>query len=382
MKDLQKSEVLFDVAGLEQQLKELEDQTTNPEFWNDSANSGKILKQINNIKSKTENYKKIKENLQYILELNDLVYEEIKEMPAGAELLKSSFLLDGEQENIKKDSDLYAEIKEVLEETESLENNIEKLEISTLLSGKYDSNNAILTIHPGAGGTEAQDWAEMLYRMYTRWASQNGYDIKELDYLDGEEAGLKSVTFLVSGEYAYGYLKGEMGVHRLVRISPFDAGGRRHTSFASLEVLPEIAEDIEIDINPDDLRVDTYRSSGAGGQHINKTSSAIRITHIPTNIVVTCQSERSQIQNRETAMKMLKSKLLNLNEKENKEKIEDLKGVQMDIAWGSQIRSYVFCPYTLVKDHRTNYETGNVQAVMDGDLNGFIDSYLKWSHNK
>lgn len=382
MKDLQKSEVLFDVAGLEQQLKELEDQTTNPEFWNDSANSGKILKQINNIKSKTENYKKIKENLQYILELKDIVYEEIKEMPAGAELLKSSFLLDGEQENIKKDSDLYAEIKEVLEETESLENNIEKLEISTLLSGKYDSNNAILTIHPGAGGTEAQDWAEMLYRMYTRWASQNGYNIKELDYLDGEEAGLKSVTFLVSGEYAYGYLKGEMGVHRLVRISPFDAGGRRHTSFASLEVLPEIAEDIEIDINPDDLRVDTYRSSGAGGQHINKTSSAIRITHIPTNIVVTCQSERSQIQNRETAMKMLKSKLLNLKEKENKEKIEDLKGIQMDIAWGSQIRSYVFCPYTLVKDHRTNYETGNVQAVMDGDLNGFIDSYLKWSHNR
>lgn len=382
MKDLQKSEVLFDVAGLEQQLKELEDQTTNPEFWNDSANSGKILKQINNIKSKTENYKKIKENLQYILELKDIVYEEIKEMPAGAELLKSSFLLDGEQENIKKDSDLYAEIKEVLEETESLENNIEKLEISTLLSGKYDSNNAILTIHPGAGGTEAQDWAEMLYRMYTRWASQNGYNIKELDYLDGEEAGLKSVTFLVSGEYAYGYLKGEMGVHRLVRISPFDAGGRRHTSFASLEVLPEIAEDIEIDINPDDLRVDTYRSSGAGGQHINKTSSAIRITHIPTNIVVTCQSERSQIQNRETAMKMLKSKLLNLKEKENKEKIEDLKGIQMDIAWGSQICSYVFCPYTLVKDHRTNYETGNVQAVMDGDLNGFIDSYLKWSHNK
>ena len=382
MKDLQKSEVLFDVAGLEQQLKELENQTTNPEFWNDSANSGKILKQINNIKSKTENYKKIKENLQYILELKDIVYEEIKEMPAGTELLKSSFLLDGEQENIKKDSDLYAEIKEVLEETESLENNIEKLEISTLLSGKYDSNNAILTIHPGAGGTEAQDWAEMLYRMYTRWASQNGYNIKELDYLDGEEAGLKSVTFLVSGEYAYGYLKGEMGVHRLVRISPFDAGGRRHTSFASLEVLPEIAEDIEIDINPDDLRVDTYRSSGAGGQHINKTSSAIRITHIPTNIVVTCQSERSQIQNRETAMKMLKSKLLNLKEKENKEKIEDLKGIQMDIAWGSQIRSYVFCPYTLVKDHRTNYETGNVQAVMDGDLNGFIDSYLKWSYNK
>lgn len=238
-------------------------------------------------------------------------------------------------------------------------------------------NNAIVTIHPGAGGTEAQDWAEMLYRMYSRWATDNGYEIKELDYLDGEEAGIKSVTFLVSGSYAYGYLKGEMGVHRLVRISPFDAGGRRHTSFASVEVLPEIAEDIEVYINPDDLRIDTYRASGAGGQHVNKTSSAIRITHIPTNIVVACQSERSQIQNRETAMKMLKSKLINLKEREQKEKIEDLKGIQMDIAWGSQIRSYVFCPYTLVKDHRTNYEVGNVQAVMDGDLNEFMDAYLK-----
>ena len=213
--------------------------------------------------------------------------------------------------------------------------------------------------------------------MYSRWATDNGYEIKELDYLDGEEAGIKSVTFLVSGSYAYGYLKGEMGVHRLVRISPFDAGGRRHTSFASVEVLPEIAEDIEVYINPDDLRIDTYRASGAGGQHVNKTSSAIRITHIPTNIVVACQSERSQIQNRETAMKMLKSKLINLKEREQKEKIEDLKGIQMDIAWGSQIRSYVFCPYTLVKDHRTNYEVGNVQAVMDGDLNEFMDAYLK-----
>ena len=234
-------------------------------------------------------------------------------------------------------------------------------------------------MHPGAGGTEAQDWVEMLYRMYCRWANSNGHEVKELDYLAGDEAGIKSVTFLVSGPYAYGYLKGEMGVHRLVRISPFDACGRRHTSFASLEVLPEITEDVEININPDDLRVDTYRASGAGGQHINKTSSAIRITHIPTNIVVTCQSERSQIQNRETAMKMLKSKLLDLKEKENKDTIDDLKGVQMDIAWGSQIRSYVFCPYTLVKDHRTNYEVGNVQAVMDGDLNGFIDSYLKYN---
>ena len=258
--------------------------------------------------------------------------------------------------------------KEVLKNTSKLEESLEKLEMETLLSGKYDKNNAILTLHPGAGGTESQDWAEMLYRMYCKWAVNNGFEVQELDYLDGDEAGIKSVTFLVKGENAYGYLKGEMGVHRLVRISPFDAGGRRHTSFASLEVLPEITEDVEININPDDLRVDTYRASGAGGQHINKTSSAIRITHIPTNIVVTCQSERSQIQNRETAMKMLKSKLLDLKEKENKDTIDDLKGVQMDIAWGSQIRSYVFCPYTLVKDHRTNYEVGNVQAVMDLSL--------------
>lgn len=217
----------------------------------------------------------------------------------------------------------------------------------------------------------------MLYRMYSKWAASNGFDLKELDYLEGDEAGLKSVTFLISGTNAYGYLKSEMGVHRLVRISPFDSGGRRHTSFASLEVLPEITEDIEIEINPDDLRIDTYRASGAGGQHVNKTSSAIRITHLPTNIVVSCQAERSQTQNKETAMRMLKSKLLELKEKEQKDKIEDLKGTQMDIAWGSQIRSYVFCPYTLVKDHRTGFEVGNVQGVMDGDLNGFIYAFLK-----
>ena len=251
------------------------------------------------------------------------------------------------------------------------------MEIASLFSGKYDKNNAILTLHPGAGGTESQDWVQMLYRMYTKWALANGFQVKELDYLEGEEAGIKSVTFLVSGLYAYGNLKGEMGVHRLVRISPFDAGGRRHTSFASVEVLPEISDDIEIDIRPEDLRIDTYRASGAGGQHINKTDSAIRITHLPTNIVVSCQSERSQIQNKETAMKMLKSKLLDLKEKENKDKIEDLKGVQREIAWGSQIRSYVFHPYNLVKDHRTGYETGNTSAVMDGDLNEFILAYLK-----
>ena len=217
----------------------------------------------------------------------------------------------------------------------------------------------------------------MLYRMYTRWATNNGYTLKEIDFLEGEEAGIKSVTAIIEGEYAYGYLKGEMGVHRLVRISPFDSGGRRHTSFASVEVLPEITDDVELEINPDDLRIDTYRSSGAGGQHVNKTSSAVRITHIPTNIVTSCQTERSQLQNKETALKMLKSKLLDLKEKEHKDKIEDLKGVQRDIAWGSQIRSYVFCPYTLVKDHRTNFEVGNVEAVMNGEIDEFIDSYLK-----
>ena len=336
----------FDVVNKEKELLELEKQTMSNEFWSDTENTSKVLKRITDLKNKLNNFKKINSGLENLKDMNELLQQE-------------------------PDEEL---VKELLNNTIYTEKEIDKLEITILLSGNYDMNNAIVTIHPGAGGTEAQDWAEMLYRMYSRWATDNGYEIKELDYLDGEEAGIKSVTFLVSGSYAYGYLKGEMGVHRLVRISPFDAGGRRHTSFASVEVLPEIAEDIEVYINPDDLRIDTYRASGAGGQHVNKTSSAIRITHIPTNIVVACQSERSQIQNRETAMKMLKSKLINLKQKE---KIEDLKGIQMDIAWGSQIRSYVFCPYTLVKDHRTNYEVGNVQAVMDGDLNEFMDAYLK-----
>lgn len=339
----------FDVVNKEKELLELEKQTMSNEFWSDTENTSKVLKRITDLKNKLNNFKKINSGLENLKDMNELLQQE-------------------------PDEEL---VKELLNNTIYTEKEIDKLEITILLSGNYDINNAIVTIHPGAGGTEAQDWAEMLYRMYSRWATDNGYEIKELDYLDGEEAGIKSVTFLVSGSYAYGYLKGEMGVHRLVRISPFDAGGRRHTSFASVEVLPEIAEDIEVYINPDDLRIDTYRASGAGGQHVNKTSSAIRITHIPTNIVVACQSERSQIQNRETAMKMLKSKLINLKEREQKEKIEDLKGIQMDIAWGSQIRSYVFCPYTLVKDHRTNYEVGNVQAVMDGDLNEFMDAYLK-----
>ena len=330
---------LFDITTSEKQLKDLELKTTEEEFWQkDTTETSKVLSQIKQLKNKVEQYKKIENEVINLEELTELA-------------------------NLENDLDV---AKDILKSTSKLENEIEKLQLETLLSGKYDKNNAILTLHPGAGGTESQDWAEMLYRMYTRWAVKNGYEVKELDYLEGDEAGIKSVTFEIVGENAYGYMKGERGVHRLVRISPFDAGGRRHTSFASLEVLPEITDDIQIEINPDDLRVDTYRASGAGGQHINKTSSAVRITHIPTNTVVACQSERSQIQNRETAMRMLKSKLLNLKEKEQK-----------DIAWGSQIRSYVFCPYTLVKDHRTNYEVGNVESVMDGNIDGFIEAYLK-----
>ena len=343
---------LFDIDQLEIELKQLEDQTVQDGFWQqDSSETSKILSKIKQIKNKVVKYKKVKQEVINLQELTELA-------------------------NLESDEEV---ARDILKSTTKLEEDVEKLQLETLLSGKYDKNNAILTLHPGAGGTESQDWAEMLYRMYVRWANKNGYEVKELDYLEGEEAGIKSVTFEIVGENAYGYMKGEMGVHRLVRISPFDAGGRRHTSFASLEVLPEITDDIQIDINPDDLRIDTYRASGAGGQHINKTSSAVRITHIPTNTVVACQSERSQIQNRETAMKMLKSKLLNLKEKEQKETIDELKGVQKDIAWGSQIRSYVFCPYTLVKDHRTNYEVGNVESVMDGNIDGFIEAYLKWN---
>ena len=345
--------ILFDIENSKNKLAKLEAETLKQGFW-ESKNNSSVLQEIKLLKNKITKYNKIENSLNNLLDMNNLLEEE-------------------------PDQDL---IKELLKDTKTLEQDIKDLEIETLFSGKYDSNNAIVSMHPGAGGTESQDWVEMLYRMYTRWAEKHGFQVKELDYLEGDEAGIKSVTFLVSGDYAYGYLKGEMGVHRLVRISPFDSGGRRHTSFASIEVLPEINDDIEIDINPDDLRVDTYRASGAGGQHINKTSSAVRITHIPTNTVVSCQSERSQIQNRETAMKMLKSKLFDMKEKERQEKISDLKGEQKDIAWGSQIRSYVFCPYTLVKDHRTNYEVGNVNAVMDGDLDGFMEAYLKMYNTK
>jgi peptide chain release factor 2 len=306
------------------------------------------LQKTKNLKSKIERFNKLEsewEDLQTLAELG----------------------LEAQDESI---------IPEVSEGLKSLKDDFEKLRLETLLTGPYDKNNAILTLHAGAGGTEAQDWVQMLLRMYTRWSENKGFDVKTLDFLDGEEAGIKSVTIHIIGENAYGYLKSEKGVHRLVRISPFDASGRRHTSFASLDVMPELDDDIEVDINPDDLRIDTYRASGAGGQHINKTDSAIRITHIPTGVVVSCQTQRSQHQNKDTAMKMLKSKLLELKEREHKEKIEDLKGIQLDIAWGSQIRSYVFCPYTLAKDHRTNYEEGNINGVMDGNLDGFINAYL------
>ena len=268
-------------------------------------------------------------------------------------------------------------LEEVRENMKSLRKDIDDLKIQTLFSGSYDKNNAILTLHSGAGGTEAQDWVAMLYRMFTRWAEKKGYALKELDYLEGEEAGIKSVSVLISGQYAYGYLKSEKGVHRLVRISPFDASGRRHTSFASAEVMPELDDDVQVEINPEDLKIDTYRSSGAGGQHVNKTESAIRITHIPTGIVAACQNERSQFQNKETAMKMVKAKLLELKEREQKDKVDGIKGEQRDIAWGSQIRSYVFHPYSMVKDHRTNVEMGNVNAVMDGEIDEFINAFLK-----
>ena len=343
----------FDIAKLEQELNELEKKTLESNFWDDTTTANSILDKIKSLKNKCKNYREIEADLAGIKDIIDLLKIEYDENLAN----------------------------EMIKDINKIEKEVEKFEIQTLLSGKYDKNNAILTIHPGAGGTEAQDWAEMLYRMYTRWATKSGYKVEELDYLEGDEAGLKSVTFEVSGENAYGYLKGEMGVHRLVRISPFDSGGRRHTSFASLEVLPEITDDVDLYINPDDIKMDVFRASGAGGQHINKTSSAVRLTHIPTGIITSCQTQRSQLQNREFAMKMLKSKLLDLKEKEHKETIDELKGIQREIAWGSQIRSYVFCPYTMVKDHRTNFEVGNVQGVMDGDLDGFIQSYLKMSRN-
>lgn len=312
-------------------------------------NSQKVMQKIKQLKDKAERYDKLVSEWEDAKTLVALAIEEDDDTLLG---------------EIKRD---YEHVKETLD----------NMTLETLLTGKYDKCNAIMTFHAGAGGTEAQDWAQMLMRMYQMWAAKRGFGCETLDLLDGEEAGIKSATILISGLNAYGYAKAEKGVHRLVRISPFDASGRRHTSFASVEVMPEIEDDIEIKINPDDLRVDTYRASGAGGQHINKTDSAIRITHIPTGVVVSCQTERSQHKNRETAMKMLRSKLAEIAEQQHKEKIEDIKGVQKEIAWGSQIRSYVFHPYNMVKDHRTNYEVGNIGAVMDGALDDFINAYLR-----
>lgn len=337
------------LKALQAEVERLEAQSAQPDFWDDVENSHKVLQRISQAKNKISAYDALKHKYEDAMTLIELADEE-------------------------NDASLVAE---VVENVDEVIREIEDMRLTTLLSGEYDGNNAILTFHAGAGGTEAQDWVQMLHRMYLRYAERKGFKARTIDFLDGEEAGLKSATVVVEGENAYGYLKSEAGVHRLVRVSPFDSSGRRHTSFASLEVMPEINDDMEIEIRPEDLKVDTYRSSGAGGQHINKTESAIRITHLPTGIVVACQNERSQHQNREVAMKMLKSKLVEIKEREHLDKIEDIKGEQKEIGWGSQIRSYVFMPYTLAKDHRTGFESGNINAVMDGDLDGFINAYLK-----
>lgn len=341
-----------DSLGIEKivsEIKELEDEAAKDGFWDDLENSQKVLQKTKQLKVKVDTFNSLKGEWEDMTTLVELAIDE-------------------------DDESLLSEIEEGYNK---LVSDLEQMKLDTLLSGKYDANNAIIAIHPGAGGTEAQDWASMLLRMYQRWGERRGFTVETLDFLAGDEAGVKSVTIQLSGPNAYGYAKCEKGVHRLVRISPFDASGRRHTSFASVDVMPEINDDIEVNINPEDIRVDTFRASGAGGQHINKTDSAIRMTHIPTGVVVSCQSERSQHQNRETAMKMLKAKLFEIAEREQMEKIEDLKGDMKDIAWGSQIRSYVFHPYNMVKDHRTSFEVGNIGAVMDGDLDGFINEYLK-----
>lgn len=346
---LAKLEEALGLPKLREEVEMLEHKSAEPGFWDNMQEAQKVTQRMAGLKAKDEGYQKLAARLDDCLAL--------VEMGDEAEDLSLLEEIQGEMEAIR-------------EQTAAMR-------LSTLLTGEYDSNNAILTFHAGSGGTEAQDWAEMLFRMYTRWSESKGYKVTTLDYLDGDEAGLKSASILVEGENAYGYLKSEAGVHRLVRVSPFDAAGRRHTSFSSLEVMPEIEEDNSVEINPDDIKMEVYRASGAGGQKVNKTSSAVRLIHIPTGIVVSCQVERSQYQNRDVAMKMLISKLVEIKERENLEKISDIKGEQKEITWGSQIRSYVFMPYTMVKDHRTGFETGNVNAVMDGDLDGFINAYLK-----
>ena len=339
----------LDLEGRKKRIAEIDEIISAPDFWNNPEGGQAIMQEKKRLESKVDKYNALAgkmEDLEVMIEL-------AKEEP---------------------DADLEQDIVDTLAE---ITKELDAFELETILNGDYDDNNAILSIHPGAGGTESQDWAEMLYRMYVRWAERHGYKVEVLDYLDGDEAGIKSVTMLIEGENAYGYLKIEKGVHRMVRISPFDASGRRHTSFTAVEVMPEVENDTTIEIDDKDLKVDTYRSSGAGGQHVNKTESAVRITHIPTGIVVQCQNERSQIQNRATAMKMLTSRLVEEKIKQQEAEIARLQGEQQDIGWGSQIRSYVFHPYTLVKDHRTNFEKGNVGAVMDGEIDEFINAWLK-----
>ena len=342
------------IEQLKNEVTEDEAKTMEADFWNDAENSSKMLQQIKQKKDKIEAFESLKNRLEDAITLAEMGIEENDESIVA---------------------EVESEMAEVIKEEE-------RQRIEVLLSGEYDRNNAIVSFHPGAGGTEAQDWALMLYRMYTRWGERHGYNVKLVDWLDGEEAGIKSATIMVEGVNAYGYLKSEAGVHRLVRISPFDASGRRQTSFASVDVMPEFEDDGKIEIRDEDIEITAHRSSGAGGQHINKTDSAIRITHLPTGIVVGCQTERSQLQNKETALKMLKSKLMEIKERENLARIEDIKGVKNNIEWGSQIRSYVFMPYTLAKDNRTGYEDGNITAVMDGEIDGFINAYLKQNANK
>lgn len=351
-KDMKDLYVILNIDKLNEETKQLQEKSAENGFWDDLENSQKVMQKIKQNEAVAADYKKLNDLLEDTITMIELTYEE------------------GQEE----DENAVAELKA---EAEKFKSQLETTKLTTLLTGEYDNKNAILTFHAGAGGTEAQDWAEMLFRMYNRWAERHEFKVTTLDYLDGDEAGLKSASILVEGINAYGFLKSETGVHRLVRISPFDSSGRRQTSFASLEVMPEMGDaDLNIEIRPEDLEIDFYRASGAGGQKVNKTSSAVRLTHKPTGIVVSCQTQRSQYQNKDYAMKMLISKLAEIKEREHLDKIEDIKGVKKEIAWGAQIRSYVFMPYTLAKDHRTNFENGNINAVMDGDLDGFINAYL------
>ena len=342
------------LEAAEKEIEELEGQSARDGFWNDVENSQRVQKRLKQLKGKTENYQKLCSQWDDLMTLCEMAIEE-------------------------NDDSMLPELQS---DFAAFEKKLEETRLGTLLTGEYDANNAILTFHAGAGGTEAQDWTQMLYRMYNMWAERHGYTVKLMDYLDGDEAGIKSATIMIEGENAYGFLKSENGIHRLVRISPFDSSGRRHTSFAAIEVMPEISDDSEIELRDEDIKMDVYRSSGAGGQKVNKTSSAVRLTHIPTGIVVASQVERSHFQNLENCKNMLRARLAEIKEREHLEKISDIKGVQQKIEWGSQIRSYVFMPYTLAKDHRTGYENGNIQNVMDGDIDGFINAFLAMKAEK